>query len=240
MFASTVSNKPVAVAQPFSPQKQMIEFRTVPIKQVYHLSIFMLPNIQFDPDYTALIYYQIVPESGETNVSSGSQFGNGGRMNSQMIQNDFKLLGFLNASKQSSIFKINPGNLDIPAGAGTHDEGDIDMDSGISEYEENEKVTMMIGISIEPNANAIQQLDCLKVTRDSTSNLPLPKIPVKPPPITQSEILTVSNKIIGNAYNYLSSFTDINNNVNINKFNDWWDKFKLKMSNDPNYLQNLE
>lgn len=200
----------------------------------------MLPNVQFDPDYTALVYYQIVPESGDPNVSNNSQFGNGGGISSQIVQNDFRLLGFLNASKQSAIFKINPGNLDIPAGSGTHDEGDIDMDSGISEFEENEKVTMLIGISIEPNANAIQQLDCLKVTRDSNSNLPLTKLVPSKPPITQSEILTVSNKIIGNAYNYLSSFTDMNNNVSINKFNDWWDKFKLKMNNDPNYLQSLE
>lgn len=230
MFASTISNKPVAIAQPVSPQKQMIEFQHVPIKQVYHLSIFMLPNVQFDPDFTALIYYQVIPENA--NSPNGNNFG-------QITQGDFKLLGYLNANKQSSIFKINPGNIDIPAGSGTHDEGDIDMDSGISE---NEEANIVIGISIEPNESAMQQLDCLKVTRDSNSNALVKannsnnNIPV----INQSLVLNVSNKIIGNAYNYLSSFTDNNNNVSINKFNDWWDKFKMKMTNDPNYLQNLE
>ena len=234
MFASTVSNKPVAVAQPISPQKQMIEFKQVPIKQVYHLSIFMLPNVQFDPDYTALVYYQIVPE----NDSTGSQpLSN----NQQVVQNDFKLLGFLNDMKQSAIFKINPGNIDTVV-TGANDEGDIDMESGISEFEELETVTMIIGISIEPNQTATQQLDCLRVTRDYNASTLAPAVKstntVSMP--SQSEIYAVSNKIIGNAYNYLSSFTDEQNKVSISKFNNWWDKFKAKMRNDPNYLQTLE
>lgn len=238
MFASTISNKPVAVAQPISPQKQMIEFTNVPIKQLYHLSIFMLPNVQFDPDFTALIYYQVVPEGLEGNLNPTNGFSSvGGGGSSQLVHNDFKLLGFLNDVKQSAIFKINPGNILIPAGAGIHDEGDIDMESGISEAEESETVTVIIGISIEPLQNARQQLDCLRVTRDGTSNIPAVKSTSTP---SQSEILSVSNKIIANAYNYLSSFTDNNNKVNISKFNDWWDKFKVKMTNDPNYLQNIE
>lgn len=235
MFASTISNRPVAVAQPISPQKQMIEFRSIPIKQLYHLSIFMLPNVQFDPDYTALIYYQIIPENGDSN-SNYNASGTGSQTNA-MVQNDFKLLGFLNATKQSAIFKINPGNINIPALLGVHDEGDIDMDSGISEIDERESVTIVIGISIDPNQAATQQLDCLKVTRDTNQLAPRP---AAAPALGQSEILSVSNKIIGNAYNYLSSFTDSNNNVSINRFNDWWTKFKMKMANDPNYLQNLD
>lgn len=235
MFASTVSNKPVAVAQPISPQKQMIEFKQVPIKQVYHLSIFMLPNVQFDPDYTALIYYQIVPEKED---AGNQNLGN----NNQVMQNDFKLLGFLNAVKQSAIFKMNPGNINVPTLANAHDEGDIDMDSGISEFEERETMTLIIGISIEPNQVATQQLDCLRVTRDYSTNAiaPIAKSTTALSTPSQSEIYTVSNKIIGNAYNYLSSFTDENNKVSISKFNNWWDKFKAKMRNDPNYLQTLE
>ncbi|ODQ46737.1 hypothetical protein PICMEDRAFT_16568 [Pichia membranifaciens NRRL Y-2026] len=235
MFASTVSNKPVAVAQPISPQKQMIEFKQVPIKQVYHLSIFMLPNVQFDPDYTALVYYQILPEIDSTGNQSLSN-------TQQVVQNDFKLLGFLNDLKQSAIFKLNPGNIDTPVLAGANDEGDIDMESGISELEELETVTMIIGISIEPNQTATQQLDCLRVTRDYNTSTPAPAVKSTSTVATpsQSEIYAVSNKIIGNAYNYLSSFTDEQNKVSISKFNNWWDKFRVKMRNDPNYLQTLE
>lgn len=244
MFASTVCNKAVAIAQPISPQKQMIEFKQVPIKQLYHLSIFMLPNVQFDPDYTALVYYQILPE----NLDSGNQgFGGVNNNNSQIMHNDFKLLGFLNDVKQSAIFKINPGNIDtnklMPSDA--QNEGDIDMESGISEFEEHECVSMIIGISIEPNQSAAQQLDCLRVTRDNNNNnsninnSAISTINNQTPP-SQSEIYTISNKIIGNAYNYLSSFTDENNKVNISKFNNWWDKFKARMTNDPNYLQSLD
>ncbi|TID31080.1 hypothetical protein CANINC_000324 [Pichia inconspicua] len=232
MFASTISNKPVAIAQPVSPQKQLIEFRDVPIKQLYHLSIFMLPNVQFDPDYTALIYYQILPNAPEPGMVNDGQ----------MVQGGYKLLGYLNATKQSAIFKINPGNINLPYSATAHDEGDIDMDSGISELEEKETVTIVIGISIDANQDAMQQLDCLKVTRDSNSTSLVKTNPVRPVnvPLSQSDILTISNKIIANAYNYLSSFTDANNNVNISRFNDWWDKFKMKMTNDPQYLQHLE
>ncbi len=233
MFASTISNKPVATSQPISPQKQMIEFQHVPIKQVYHLSIFMLPNVMLDPEYKALVYYQIVPE--KLNDGSGSQ----------LTQNDFKLLGYLNAEKQSSIFKINPGNISIPDRSETHNEGDIDMESGISEadeHREQELVTIIIGISIETNETAMQQLDCLRITRNGPNTMTVAKATPSPPPVklNQSDILIVSNKIIANAYNYLSSFTDVNNNVNIAKFNNWWDKFKNKMVNDPNYLQNLD
>lgn len=236
MFASTVCNKSVAISQPISPQKQMIEFKQVPIKQLYHLSIFMLPNVQFDPDYTALVYYQIAPENPEGNVYNN---------NAQMMQSDFKLLGFLNDVKQSAIFKINPGNIDTNKimQASTQDEGDIDMESGISEIEERETISMIIGISIEPNQSATQQLDCLRVTRDNnvSNNNPIVKsIPSTQPVQTQSNLYVMSNKIIGNAYNYLSSFTDENNKVSITKFNNWWDKFKAKMNNDPNYLQTLE
>lgn len=240
MFASTVSNRPVAISQPISPQKQLIEFKGVPFKQLYHLSIFMLPNVQFNPEYTALIYYQVIPEGGVQNEITNDS----GSVGSQVMNNDFKLLGFLNAAKQSAIFKINPGNIEIASVYNIQDEGDIDMDSGISELEERETVTIVIGISIEPNQTAAQQLDCLKVTREATNNnngTPLLKAPASSMmPLQQSEILTISNKIIGNAYNYLSSFTDARNYVNISKFNDWWDKFKTKMTNDPNYLQNLE
>ncbi|GAV29646.1 hypothetical protein PMKS-003147 [Pichia membranifaciens] len=176
----------------------------------------------------------IVPE----NDSTGNQpLSN----NQQVVQNDFKLLGFLNDMKQSAIFKINPGNIDTVV-AGANDEGDIDMESGISEFEELETVTMIIGISIEPNQTATQQLDCLRVTRDYNASTLAPAVKststVSIP--SQSEIYAVSNKIIGNAYNYLSSFTDEQNKVSISKFNNWWDKFKAKMRNDPNYLQTLE
>lgn len=236
MFGSTVSNRPVMISQAISPQKQMIEFNDVPLKQIYHLSIFMLPNVQFDPDYTALIFYQI--QSNFKNVDNLSLTTN----------NEFKLLGSLDAQKQSAIFKLNPGKLIIERAS--LQEGDIDMDmdmdmvgdnngSNIYNNHNKESVNIIIGISIEKNEIAMGQLDILRTHRDAKA-LIKPDVNVKPVNISQNQIIEVSNKIIGNAYNFLSSFSDMNGKVELRKFNDWWDKFKIKMQRDPDYLKNLE
>ncbi|GMM30785.1 Opi10 protein [Martiniozyma asiatica (nom. inval.)] len=236
MFGSTVSNRPVMISQAISPQKQMIEFNDVPLKQIYHLSIFMLPNVQFDPDYTALIFYQI--QSNLKNVDNLSLTTN----------NEFKLLGCLDAQKQSAIFKLNPGKSIIERAS--LQEGDIDMDmdmdmvgdnngSNIYNNHNKESVNIIIGISIEKNEIAMGQLDILRTNRDAKA-LIKPDVNVKPVNISQNQIFEVSNKIIGNAYNFLSSFSDMNGKVELRKFNDWWDKFKIKMQRDPDYLKKLE
>ncbi|KAH3683934.1 hypothetical protein WICPIJ_005094, partial [Wickerhamomyces pijperi] len=55
----------------------------------------------------------------------------------------------------------------------------------------------------------------------------------------KDQVESVSNKIIKNAYDYLSSFVDSTNRVPIKKFDDWWAKFKSKLASDPKFLDNL-
>lgn len=222
-----------------TPQNHAITFNSVPVKPIYHLSVFMLPNIPFDPNYTALVYYQIQTNRTDNNQPSMELTS----------PNEFKLLGFLNAEKQSSIFKLNPGKLITTTEKNTHQEGDIDMDMDIDLSSSTvESVNIIIGITIEPNEMALRQLDSLKMSQQmmNRANLSTPSTPtststsIAAAKLEQREILNVSNKIIGNAYNFLSSFSDNYNRVELSKFNDWWDKFKVKMANEPDYLEKMD
>lgn len=238
MFGSTISNRPVTISQQLTPQNHAITFNNVPVKPIYHLSVFMLPNVPFDPEYTALVYYQVQTNRSDNNQPSMELAS----------PNEFKLLGFLNQEKQSSIFKLNPGKLITTSQQNTHQEGDIDMDMDIDlSSAAVESVNVIIGITIEPNENALRQLESMRLSqqimnRDSASASVRASASATPSPIKfeQQELLAVSNKIIGNAYNFLSSFADAYNRVDLGKFNDWWSKFKVKMANEPDYLEKME
>lgn len=230
MFGSTISNRPVTISQQLTPQNHAITFNNVPVKPIYHLSVFMLPNIPFDPNYTALVYYQIQTNRSDNNQPSMELTS----------PNEFKLLGFLNQEKQSSIFKLNPGKLITTREQNTHQEGDIDMDMDIDLSSATvESVNVIIGITIEANDIALRQLESLKMSQQirNKSSFNTTTAPIK---LEQQQVLAVSNKIIGNAYNFLSSFADGYNKVDLNKFNDWWNKFKVKMANEPDYLEKME
>lgn len=195
----------------------------------------MLPNVPFDPAFTALVYYQIQTNRTDNNQPSMELTS----------PNEFKLLGYLNEEKQSSIFKLNPGKLITTGSLQHHQEGDIDMDMDIdSSSDAVESVNIIIGVSIESNENAMRQLESMKLSQQISQRQQNAQ-PMSPPPtsnvkLEQQEILAVSNKIIANAFNFLSSFADGYNKVDLNKFNDWWNKFKVKMANEPDYLEKMD
>lgn len=118
---------------------------------------------------------------------------------------------------------------------------DMDIDSSSDAVE---SVNIIIGVSIESNENAMRQLESMKLSQQISQRQQNAQ-PMSPPPtsnvkLEQQEILAVSNKIIANAFNFLSSFADGYNKVDLNKFNDWWNKFKVKMANEPDYLEKMD
>lgn len=191
------------------PLKFVITFENLP-SHVSHLSIFMLPDITFDPNYTALIYFQV--------------------LNSQEpAPPDFKLLGGLNLNKQSAIFKVN--NVEKPTNynsGGMMVDEDMDLDTSASAN----TTSVLIGISVEPNEQATALLMQLKKPVQAITN---GEAAVKQA-YSNDQIVELANKIISNAYNYLSGFVDSSNNVSMNRFNDWWSKFKTKLQNNPKLL----
>lgn len=237
MFGSTIAGRPITIAEQIDTLKYAIRYDGLSVKTAYHLSIFLLPNVEFDPTFTALIYYQFQIQPAQV----------GGMRNTAgpLISTEFRLLGGLGSDKQSAIFKINPGQLG-PAPTSTPEpelenitEGDIDMESGLDEAKEMEQTaSIILGISIEPNDVAIPQLEQQRaVNLGGTATV---KAIAPPPPKEGEEMLETANKIIQSCYNYLSSFADANNMVSLNKFNDWWDKFKVKTASDRNYLTHID
>ncbi|OWB56926.1 hypothetical protein B5S28_g2844 [[Candida] boidinii] len=224
MFGACLSGRPVQMASQVSDMKYVIKFNNIPSTKVSHVSIFMLPNVQFDSNYTALVYIQIESNDLDSNLPP-----------------QFKLLGGLNVNKQSAIYKINALNS-IPSTKETQfDDADMDMDVE-NENSSGSSENISIGISIEPNATAQEQLDQMRqnmqlvrptvVPQNNNGQMPVGNI-------DHNYLANLSNKIISNAYNFLSGFVDDQNNVPISRFDDWWTKFKGKVANDPKFLDNM-
>lgn len=145
---------------------------------------------------------------------------------------EFKLLGGLNPVKPSGIFKLN----NLKAAGGSTGDSDM-MDEGF--IDTNDNFTINIGLSIEPTPEAESQLnqEKLKTQGSSTALVSRPKPYLSNNP---NAIAGLANKIVSHAYNYLSSFIDDLGKVPIKAFDNWWDKFKSKLSNNPNFLDELE
>ncbi|KAK4193810.1 hypothetical protein QBC35DRAFT_7066 [Podospora australis] len=81
-----------------------------------------------------------------------------------------------------------------------------------------------IGISVEPEAAVATQM-----TSNSNALVPVSKTP-------QPSTLVLAQRIIGNAFNFLSSFSS-NDMVPLSAFTDWWKKFESKVRTDPTFLE---
>ncbi|ODV80313.1 DUF775-domain-containing protein [Suhomyces tanzawaensis NRRL Y-17324] len=143
---------------------------------------------------------------------------------------EFQLLGGINPNKPSAIYRLN--NKSGLANRGSNgDEMNID-DSSIN-Y--NDPTTIQIGISIEPTPQA--EVLLTQQREKSASAL----VPAKPAaPNSANDIAALGNKIVGHAYNYLGSFIDEAGKVPMKAFDNWWDKFKTKLANNPNFLDTLQ
>lgn len=202
MFGALCSGRPLQLATQVADNKFVI---TIPnALKISHIAIFILPQQEFDINYTALVFFQL-PNSQE-----------------------FRLLGGLNAAKPSGIYKLT-----IPGGSAVSASNDMMEDDVI---DNTDNYTINIGLSVELNQQAQIQLDQEKSQQQGNSTaLVKPK-----PPTPNVNITQLANKIVGHAYNYLTGFVDNNGNVPIKIFDNWWDKFKSKMNNNPNFLNELE
>lgn len=177
----------------------------------------MLPNVEFDANFTALVYFQI-------------------NQPNQPVNQEFKLLGGLSLAKQSAIYKIK-NNTNKNNGNNFNEMmlDDIDMDNETMSTQE-----VLIGISIEPNEQAETLLRSLKDQQQLQLSVPKQLLLTNSASSAVSTVeqkIKISNKIIENCYNYLSSFEDINKKVPIAKFNEWWKRYIQKLENNPHLLE---
>lgn len=208
----------MAVAEQVEPMKFV--FNVDNSTNISHVSLFILPDTPFDPNYSALVYFQIPysPTAGE-----------------------FKLLGKLSPAKPSAIFRIR-NNKPLPL-------SQIEDDVMVDEEEEVPKIanledTLVIGISIEPNIQAEQLLEEERRSRSQRTitadgNVSAPKLSAGEYAARHlEETATLANKIVSNAYNYLSGFVDDDNKVSLKVLDGWWKRFREKLQNDPKFLDN--
>ncbi|RLV92345.1 Protein OPI10 [Spathaspora sp. JA1] len=143
---------------------------------------------------------------------------------------EYKLLGGIGPSKPSAIYKLNNNSTKI-----RNQNDEVDMDMGEGPVDATDTAVINIGISIEASHIAEQLINQAKAGQASSSTAA-----PKPVPSVSADTVQLANKVVGHAYNYLSGFVDTTGKVPIKTFESWWDKFKLKLNNNPNFLNELQ
>ncbi|CAK9437465.1 uncharacterized protein LODBEIA_P18430 [Lodderomyces beijingensis] len=237
VFGAICSGRPIILAQQVDTTKYMISIPNA--SKVHYVTIFLLPNSPFvDPNLTALVYFQ-TPSSPAQLQQQQPQ---------QSSSPEFRLLGALNPEKPSAIYKLN--NLAAGSGASqaanrsSNSNGGMDLDMGDGDAAANAKIdpndpfTINIGISIEPTAQAEQTI--AQARADHTGLVLARNTPASVAAKDPNSTAVLANKIVGHAYNYLASFIDASGKVPIKAFDNWWEKFKTKLQNNPNFLNEIQ
>jgi hypothetical protein len=214
MFGVVVSGRPVLTVFEKISDTQ-IKFSIPSQPPFNHLVVFALPGAILPIDAAAACYLQLTPND------------------------EFKLLGAISNDKQSAIFKIRTTSANVAMhGVGTVDE-DMMTDAAEGPPVGGDMITL--GISLEPVAQVQTTLAALKAAQGgSTPSQELvrggfaqqaPKTPVNTKVLAQ--------RIIGNAFNFLSSFSSGGSNdvIPLKSFEDWWKKFEKKIELDPSFLE---
>lgn len=84
---------------------------------------------------------------------------------------------------------------------------------------------VVIGVQIEPAARVQEQLETLRAQQQQRPAQAKPKVDTK----------VLAQRIIGNAFNFLSSFGS--ETIPLKAFQDWWRKFESKIELDPGFLE---
>lgn len=213
IFGAICLGRPMILAEQVDQTKFVINIPNA--SNISYITIFILPNSPFvDNNFTALIYFQLPQDAGTSAP-------------------EFKLLGGINPNKPSAIYKIS--NIH-PTTRKPDDGMDLEMGGG-EPIDLTDSVSINIGISIEPTPQAEQTILQSKQSNNSNSSALVPAS--RPQQNTPDSTASLANKIVGHAYNYLASFIDAQGKVPIKAFDNWWDKFKAKLQNNPNFLNEI-
>ncbi|KAJ0425634.1 hypothetical protein BJY00DRAFT_274664 [Aspergillus carlsbadensis] len=146
---------------------------------------------------------------------------------------DFQFIGALANEKPSSIIKVSP-----PRRTEAQDEDQM-LDAGSG----SNSAIVTLGISIEPVQVVAPQLAALESNNGSgaLSGNELARLAPQQRGITTK---VLAQRIIGNAFNFLASFSESSDPsgrgqevVPLKAFQEWWAKFERKVNNDPTFLE---
>ncbi|KAG6366872.1 hypothetical protein INS49_001053 [Diaporthe citri] len=143
------------------------------------------------------------------------------RAQGQEVPNS-KFLGGVGPGKESAIFKLNESSLSASSGG-----------------------QIILGISIEDAgsvASRITELQAAKSTAGAPGSLALVPAGVAAgqAQAQQPSTLVLAQRIIKNAFNFLSSFSGQAGQVEVvpmKAFEDWWRKFESRVRSDPGFLE---
>jgi len=218
MFAVVVAGRPVITTLQTISQTQFAF--TIPSQPTFsHIVVFSLPGNELPADSAAAVYIQMPPAT------------------------DFKLLGAIANDKQSAIFKVRNSSSSVTSTTATMSsaaEGDDAMvdDSPASEAQASQDMNIVLGISVEPAATIQSQLAAIRAqSQTQGSGMELVRHQIQLP--QSQKTLRTAQRIIENAFNFLSSFsggTSGDETVPLKAFRDWWTKFEKKIQLDPGFL----
>ncbi|KAJ8096907.1 hypothetical protein POJ06DRAFT_271924 [Lipomyces tetrasporus] len=145
----------------------------------------------------------------------------------------FQLLGAITNSKPSAIFRVNQSSSSTTSTATTS------IDDMVDDIPSIEQITISLGISIEPAAQVEAQVNELRAKTNGNTTALVTRTQQKSP-VDPNSTAALANKIMSHAFNFLSGFATPDGMVSLKSFNDWWQKFQVKLGRDPNFLDRLE
>lgn len=132
-----------------------------------------------------------------------------------------RFLGGVGPGKESAIFKLT--------------------DSSSSSSSSGGQGQVILGISIEDGASVGARIDELNAAKGSPSAATsLALVPAGAAANQQPSTLVLAQRIIKNAFNFLSSFSGQAGQVEVvpmKAFEDWWRKFESRVRTDPGFLE---
>lgn len=214
-FGLILPSRPVLVnATTISTTQYAFTFPSLP--SFTHIVVFLIPGIVLPDATLAGVYIQ----------TTGSTVG-------------FRLLGAVGNEKQSAIFRVSsgsgPAEQDAASVSGTEDQmSDVDSHTAVQD--------VTVGLSIEPAATILAQLETIKASSISSPSTALvmgSSLQSQRSPITTK---VLAQRIIKNAFNFLASFAGTTGEggqevVPLKSFQDWWSKFERRIENDPRFLE---
>lgn len=216
MFSCVVAGRPVLTdLQTIS----LTQFAfSIPSRPFFsHLVVFLLPGNALPPGTAAAVYLQIPPASG------------------------FRLLGAIANDKQSAVFKVNTGSPrdpDRPSDDDMLDDAAAHLSATHGQVPAGPNI--VLGISVEPVEGIQAQLATLRSASDAESSA-LARAQPQLAPSAATRVL--AQRIIKNAFNFLSSFADGKAGsevVPLKAFQDWWVRFEKRVELDPSFLEREE
>ena len=222
-FGLILPSRPV-LTNPIIVSETQYAFTFSSLPTFSHLVVFLLPGTTLPEGTLVGVYIQLpgpVPE--------------------------FRLLGALGTEKQSAIFRVSgtsPASYGPNSGLDAVEDEMTDIDASFSTNNGPTAATaeeITVGISIEPAATIISQLDSKEAAK-SASSTTLVSTGNQRQQRTQLSTKALAQRIIKNAFNFLASFAGTTTAggqevVPLKSFQDWWTKFERRIENDPGFLE---